>query len=120
MEKKDDIDRISKRAKTVKRVASRAMTDIVASLKAQGKEILPLKGGPYWTPPEHVLAAAERETKVMSAPPSQGFPELCRAIANRLETDDRLRVDPEHEILNYLWSPACTIYCIYDIVGSWR
>jgi aspartate/methionine/tyrosine aminotransferase len=99
MEKKDDMDRISKRTNNVRRVASRAMTDIVATLKAQGKEILPLKGGPYWTPPEHVLAAAEKETKVMSAPPSQGFIELRQAIANRLETDDRLLVDPEHEIL---------------------
>jgi aspartate aminotransferase len=99
MEKRDKLDRISKRASDVRRVASRTMTDIAASLKAQGKDILPLKGGPYWSPPEHVLVAAERETRVMSAPPSQGLPELRRAIANRMEVDDRLLIDPEHEII---------------------
>lgn len=90
---------VSKRASSVRRVASREMTDIIASLQAQGKEILPLKGGPYWSPPEHVLEAARREVSELSHPPSQGLYELRRAIANRLEQDDGLLVDPEKEIL---------------------
>jgi len=91
--------RVSKRAMDVKRVASREMMEIVDSLKRQGKDPLPLKGGPYWSPPEHVLEAAAREIRELSSPPSNGFRELRQAIANRLECDDGLHVDPEEEIL---------------------
>ena len=90
---------VSERARKVKQVPSREMTDMVEALKSKGKDIIVMKGGPYWLPPEHVLEAAAKAVKDLTAPPSNGFAELRRAISDKLEGEDRIVVDPESEIL---------------------
>ena len=90
---------VSRRARAVRRVVSRRTMDIVTSLRAQGKEILSLYGVPYWLPPQHVLNAAARATPNLSGAHPQGLPELRQAIANKLERDNGILADPDHEIL---------------------
>lgn len=92
-------DRISKRARIVRRVVSRRTMDLVASLKAQGKEILSLHGVPYWLPPDHVLNAGANAAKNLAGAHPLGLLEFRQAIANKLEQDNGILVDPEHELL---------------------
>ena len=89
---------ISRRAR-VARVPSSAAPDLAAARVALGKEVIVLKGAPYWSPPEHVLEAAARAARENENPPSNGFIELREAIAGRLESQDRLSFNPEDEIL---------------------
>lgn len=96
---KGGLSMISDRAKALNRCPYRETGDIVASLKAQGKDILTLKGAPYWLPPSHVLEAAAKAVEELPGAPSNGFPELRRAIANKWEHEDGIMADPESEIL---------------------
>lgn len=95
----EDLSRIPSRAALAGRVSSKEMADRVASFHVVGSEVLSLKGSPAWPPPEHVLAAAEQAIGENAMAPSNGFPELRKAIAARWETDDGIRPDSDTEIL---------------------
>ncbi|MDQ3810525.1 MAG: aminotransferase class I/II-fold pyridoxal phosphate-dependent enzyme [Chloroflexota bacterium] len=73
--------------------------DQLAALRSAGTDVLELYGAPYWLPPEHVLRAAAENVADPEAAHSQGMPALRRAIADRLERENRLSADPETEIL---------------------
>ena len=89
---------VARRAR-LPRVPSSEAADIAGALIADGKDVIILKGAPFWPPPEHVVAAATRAARSNQQPPSSGFPGLRRAIAGRLEDQDGLSFDPETEIL---------------------
>ena len=79
-----------------------AMADRVNGLKASGHNIIGLQTGDpdFATPP----AVTEVALKAMQSGlthygPSQGYPELRRAAATKLERDNKVIYDPETEIL---------------------
>lgn len=81
------------------RVPSSEAADHAQALIADGKEVIILKGAPFWAPPGHVIEAATRAAQSNRQPPSSGFPGLRRAIAGRLEDRDGISFDPATEIL---------------------
>ncbi len=91
--------KISERARAVGRVSSKELNDNIARLRADGKDVLSLHGSPNWLPPEHVLEAARRAVTDLSPQPTHGINELRRAIAQTLDREDGIQVDPEREIL---------------------
>ena len=97
--RREGLSRVSERTRLAGRVSSKEMLDTVESLRSQGKDTISLKGAPYWLPPDHVLEAAIKAVREPTTAPSIGFPELRRAIANRLEEEDGITVDPRSEIL---------------------
>lgn len=90
---------VSRRARAVARVPSKELGDRAEALARRGKDILALKGAPYWAPPEHVLEAARRAVVENLNAPSAGFPELRRAIATALGEESGIVADPERQIL---------------------
>ena len=89
---------IARRAK-LPRVPSSEAADHAQALIAEGKDVIILKGAPFWAPPGHVIEAATRAAQSNRQPPSSGFPGLRRAIAGRLEEQDGIFFDPSTEIL---------------------
>lgn len=90
---------IARRVRQLDRVVSRLSADAADRRKAAGKEILPLYGAPYWLPPSHVLAAAAEAVGQLTGAPAAGTLALRRAIAEKLERENGILVDPDHEVL---------------------
>src|SRR5579884_2175591 len=61
--------------------------------------LLPLRGGPVKPLPAHAREAALRALDEPGRRPSRGLPELRHAIAERLEQETGIILDPEREIL---------------------
>jgi aspartate/methionine/tyrosine aminotransferase len=91
--------RIPYRVKTLDRVPSREMGDVINSLRSKGKDVLALKGAPDWAPPDHVIEAAKKAAGEVTPQPSNGYTELREAISNTLSRDDGIITDPGSEIL---------------------
>ncbi len=91
--------RIARRIEDLGRVPAKETAAAVARAKVEGREVLPLYGGPYWLPPAHVQAAAAAAVAETSPAPASGLPELRHAIARKVERDNRLSVDPERQVL---------------------
>ena len=89
---------VSSRARLA-RVPSSEVAERAQALIASGKDVIVLKGAPFWPPPEHVIEAAIRAARKNEHPPSNGFLELRQAIAERLESQDGLCFDPKTQIL---------------------
>ncbi len=87
------------RIEAVGRVTSKAMLDAITEQRRRGRDVISLRGAPYWLPPEHVLAAAERAVREPDAAPSNGFEQLRQAVADRLGDDDEIEVDPQTQVL---------------------
>ncbi len=88
-----------RRASRIDRSAAKETADRLATMQAAGEDVLELFGAPYWLPPEHVLRAAAEHVADPRVAHSQGMPELRRAIADRVERENGLTIDPETEVL---------------------
>ena len=79
-----------------------AMADRVLALKASGKKIIGLQvGDPDFSTPQAVLdvASGAMQSGLTHYGPSQGYPELRRAAAQKLERDHGILYDPDAELL---------------------
>jgi aspartate aminotransferase len=72
------------------------------ALRRRGVDVVDFgPGEPDFDTPEHVRAAAKEalDAGVTHYAPGRGYPQLCRAIAGKLERENTLRYDPETEII---------------------
>ena len=79
-----------------------AMADRVNALKADGHNIIGLQtGDPDFATPATVMDVALKAMQLglTHYGPSRGFPELRKAAALKLERDNKVKYDPETEIL---------------------
>lgn len=79
-----------------------AMADRVLALKAAGRKIIPLQvGDPDFATPQPILDVAlqSMQAGLTHYGPSNGYPELRRAAAQKLERDNGLTYNPDSEIL---------------------
>jgi aspartate/methionine/tyrosine aminotransferase len=79
-----------------------AMSDRILALKAAGRKIIGLQvGDPDFATPQAVLDVAFKAMQdgLTHYGPSQGYPELRRAAALKLERDNHVSYDPETELL---------------------
>ena len=79
-----------------------AMADRVAALKASGQKIIGLQtGDPDFATPSAVMEVALKAMQLglTHYGPSQGYPELRKAAALKLERDNKVSYDPDTEIL---------------------
>jgi aspartate/methionine/tyrosine aminotransferase len=87
---------------SLRQSATVAMADRILALKASGQEIVGLQvGDPDFATPQAVLDVAYKALQdgLTHYGPSQGYPELRRAAAFKLERDHGVSYDPETEIL---------------------
>jgi aspartate aminotransferase len=95
--------KVSQRAKAVAPSATLAVTNRANELKAQGIDIVGFGAGePDFDTPEYIKEAAikamkEGKTKYT---PASGIPELRKAIAHKLETENGLKYTPEQIVVN--------------------
>ena len=82
--------------------ATVAMADRILALKASGQKIIGLQvGDPDFSTPQAVQDVAFKAMRdgLTHYGPSQGYPELRRAAALKLERDNDVSYDPEAELL---------------------
>jgi aspartate aminotransferase len=82
--------------------ATVSIMDKAKRLQAQGRSVIDLSGGePDFPTAPHIVQAAVQamESGFTHYVPSQGIPELRRAIASKLEIENGARFDPQKEIL---------------------
>ena len=80
-----------------------AMNDKAKQLAAEGHSVIGLAGGePDFDTPPHIVDAAVkaiRDGETRYAAPSKGIRPLLEAIANKMERDNSVRVDPMSDII---------------------
>ncbi len=80
------------------------MAQKARELKAQGKDIISLSlGEPDFKTPKHIQEAAKQaidEGKYFSYPPIPGYPELRKAIADKLIRENHLETTPEQIVVS--------------------
>ena len=80
-----------------------AMNDKAKQLAAEGHSVIGLAGGePDFDTPEHILEAgikALRDGETRYSAPSKGIRPLLEAIADKMQRDNRVRVDPMTDII---------------------
>lgn len=80
-----------------------ALTDKAQQLIAQGHDVIALAGGePDFDTPDHVIEAgvqAIRNGETHYAAPSKGITPLLQAIANKMERDNNVIVNPQTDVL---------------------
>lgn len=92
----------SDRTKEISESASVNIADKIRRLKREGEDIIELQTGePDFATPPHIIQAAYEAmqrgfTHYVS---SRGIPELREAIAEKLWSENRIKADPEREIL---------------------
>jgi aspartate/methionine/tyrosine aminotransferase len=87
---------------SLRQSATVAMSDRILALKASGRKIVGLQvGDPDFATPPAVLEVASKAMQDgwTHYGPSQGFPELRRAAALRLERDNGVSYDPDTELM---------------------
>jgi aspartate aminotransferase len=95
---------LSNRIKTLEESATIVMAQKARELKAQGKDIISLSlGEPDFKTPKHIQEAAKQaidEEKYFSYPPIPGYPELRKAIADKLIRENHLETTPEQIVVS--------------------
>jgi aspartate aminotransferase len=93
---------VATRFRNIQKSATYAVLDMVRALRAQGVDVLDLGGGePDFDTPEHVAAEAIAaiEDGFTHYTPSRGLPELLDAIAEKLNKENGLLVDPATDVI---------------------
>lgn len=93
---------ISKRVQKVAPSATLQITAKAKAMKAQGIDVIGLGAGePDFDTPQHIKDALYQAVKegFVYYTPTQGIPELRKAIAEKLERDNRISYDLEKEII---------------------
>jgi aspartate aminotransferase len=96
-----------------------AIAERARTLRAQGASVLDLAGGdPDFPTPAHVVEAAVEALRHGETHygPSRGLLALREAIAERLELDHRVRVDPSREIIVTPGGKQALLYAVHSLV----
>jgi len=94
--------RIARRVASQAPSAVRAMFEMANRLEGAGKRVIHLEiGRPWFDTPAHIKQAAKDalDRGMVHYSPNRGLLELRRALATKLERDNRILADPETEIL---------------------
>ena len=93
----------TKLAQRISKSPTIAMNDKAKQLAAEGHNVIGLAGGePDFDTPAHIVDAAVkamRDGETRYAAPSKGIQPLLEAIAQKLERDNALRVNPSSDII---------------------
>jgi len=87
----------AKRLQKITESATLRISNLASELKSQGKDIISFSlGEPDFTTPGYIIEAAKAslERGETHYTPSPGIPELRKAIADKLKTENRLEVKP--------------------------
>jgi len=93
---------ISERASNIVPSASVSIADKIRQMKRQGLDIIELQtGDPDFATPEHIVQAASEAVRqgYTHYVASRGIPELREAIAEKLWKENRIKAEPETEIM---------------------
>ena len=94
---------ITKLASNIPSSPTIALADKAKQLKAQGQDVIALAGGePDFDTPSHVIEAAVNAIhagETHYAAPSKGITPLLKAIANKMERDNNVSVNPATDII---------------------
>ncbi len=97
-------DILSNRINALEESATLAMAQKARELKAQGKDIISLSlGEPDFKTPKHIQEAAKKaidDGLYFSYPPVPGYPELRKAIAEKLQTENSIDTSPEQIVVS--------------------
>jgi len=95
---------LSNRITALEESATIAMAQKARELKAQGKDIISLSlGEPDFKTPGHIREAAKKavdEGIFFSYPPVPGYPELRKAIAEKLTKENHIETTPEQIVVS--------------------
>jgi aspartate aminotransferase len=89
-------------------------------LRRQGVDVVDFgPGEPDFDTPEHVREAAKRalDEGLTHYAPSRGYPALRQAIAGKLERENRLRYDPETEIVVTPGAKQAVLEAVLAVAG---
>jgi len=97
-------EKLANRINSLEESATIAMAQKARELKAEGKDIISLSlGEPDFKTPDHIREAAKQaidEGKYFSYPPIPGYPELRKAIAEKLILENNLETSPEQIVVS--------------------
>jgi aspartate aminotransferase len=97
-------DLLANRINTLEESATIAMAQKARELKADGKDIISLSlGEPDFKTPAHIREAAKLaidEGKFFSYPPIPGYPDLRKAIAEKLFRENHIETTPEQIVVS--------------------
>ena len=95
---------LSNRINALAESATIAMATKARELKAQGKDIISLSlGEPDFKTPKHIQEAGKQaidEGKYFSYPPVPGYPDLRKAIADKLIRENNIETTPEQIVVS--------------------
>jgi aspartate aminotransferase len=95
---------LANRINSLEESATIAMAQKARELKAEGRDIISLSlGEPDFKTPDHIREAAKQaidEGKYFSYPPIAGYPELRKAIAEKLIRENNLETSPEQIVVS--------------------
>ena len=95
---------LSNRINSIEESATLAMAQKARELKAQGKEIISLSlGEPDFKTPDHIREAAKfaiDEGKYFAYPPVPGYPELRKAIAEKLVRENHIECTADQIVVS--------------------
>ena len=95
---------LSNRINALAESATIAMAAKARELKAQGKDIISLSlGEPDFKTPKHIQEAAKEavdEGKYFSYPPVPGYPDLRKAIADKLKKENNIDSTPDNIVVS--------------------
>lgn len=95
---------LSNRINALAESATIAMATKARELKAQGKDIISLSlGEPDFKTPKHIQEAAKEavdEGKYFSYPPVPGYPDLRKAIADKLVRENNIEATPDNIVVS--------------------
>ena len=95
---------LSNRINALAESATIAMATKARELKAQGKDIISLSlGEPDFKTPKHIQEAGKQaidEGKYFSYPPVPGYPDLRKAIAEKLVRENNIETTPEQIVVS--------------------
>lgn len=98
------MNHLSNRINAIEESATIAMSQKARELKAQGQDVISLSlGEPDFKTPKHIQQAAKDaidEGKYFSYPPVPGYPDLRKAIAEKLENENNIPCKPENIVVS--------------------
>jgi len=98
------MSKLSNRINALAESATIAMAAKARELKSQGKDIISLSlGEPDFKTPKHIQEAAKKaidEGKYFSYPPVPGYPDLRKAIAEKLTTENNIDTSPDNIVVS--------------------
>ncbi len=113
------MEHVSARIASLSPSATMAMNQATRDLKAKGVDVINLSvGEPDFPTPDHIKAAGKQaiDDNISFYPPAPGFPELRKAIADKLKHENNLDYSPEQIVVSVGAKNALAnvILCLID------